>query len=428
MTDVPIFRAKPNELYRIHTSDRLTYRKCRRLFVFSANVDGALGMEPIAWNRHLWLGTGVHKALELWYRHVDFPRPVPATPEGYEDGFLGEAPTQFVDTPAARFKDWRDWWEALPHIKKMMLAWDEDTRAEYKNFCNLGHSMLTHYYDYANEADNDGRRGFDIVETEVKFSVPIRDERGEPVFVLRPCAWGSAVKSDDACPDHGVKRPHLINTPAVYEGRFDGIVRDRTGRYWVLEHKTFKVYDERKMFNDDQSGSYLWAAQRIYGYKFAGVLYNVLMKKIPLVPPKVYVGKKNEGLSRDVRNVLKSTTSKLYRRAIADNDYEESHYSDELSLLDEWGWTNFFKRTWTERNAHEIEEVGLRILYETLEMANPETKMYPNPDGMRCPWCPFRVPCLMVSSGDDWREVLDENYRRRESTDVDLLDTEYMPE
>lgn len=400
MSDKLVFPAKPNEAYRVHTSDRLTYRRCRRLFVFSANVLGAMGLEPLSWQKDLWLGTGVHKALELWYRNDTYPS----------------------FTPAEYFKAWRKEWESKPGVVTARSEWDEDTRAEYQHYCNLGNSMLTHYLRYANETDNHVDRGFDIVETEVKFSTPILDPNGDAVYVDWPCP------NKGMCQDHEEFRPHYIALPAVYEGRFDGIVRDRLGRYWILEHKTFKVYDERKMFNDDQSGSYLWAARRIYGYKFAGILYNVLLKKTPVIPPVVYKGTKKERLSTDVRGVLRMTTPYLYRQAIVDAGYDEADYAEQLEMLDDWGWSNFFKRTYIERNPNEINEVGLRIYYETMEMSNTNTMFYPNPDGMRCPWCSFRVPCMALSGGDDFAEILRENYRKRESTDVDIFETEFMPE
>jgi hypothetical protein len=375
-----------------------------------------MGLEPLSWQKDLWLGTGAHYALEHWYR---------SGKDYAENSPMSSAHV----TPAEWFKQWRDEWEAKPGVIEARSLWSEDDRAEYQHYCNLGNSFLTQYLRYAADVDKREDIGFDIVETEVKFSTPILNPQGSPVYVERLCA-GSRTQDNGPrmCPDHGVYGDHHILLPAVYEGRFDGIVRDRLGRYWILEHKTFKTYDERKMFNDDQSGSYLWAARRIYGYQFAGILYNVLLKKIPVIPPKVYVGTKKERLSTDMRGVLRMTTPYLYRQAIADNGYAESDYAEQLALLDEWGWSNFFKRTYVERNPNEITEVGLRIFYETIEMSSPDTMFYPNPDGMRCPWCSFRIPCMAMSSGDDWREILTENYKHRESTDVDIFDVEYMPE
>jgi hypothetical protein len=229
MSDKLVFPAKPNEAYRVHTSDRLTYRRCRRLFVFSANVMGAMGLEPLSWQKDLWLGTGVHKALELWYRNDTYP----------------------AFTAAEYFKAWRDEWESKPGVVTARSEWDEDTRAQYQHYCNLGNSMLTHYLRYADETDNH-------VDQAASTSWKPKSSSPRPSSIR----WDNRSTWTGRAPTRtcaGIMKSFAPTTracPPSTKVDSTGSCATDLGRYWILEHKTFKTYDERKMFNDDQSGSY----------------------------------------------------------------------------------------------------------------------------------------------------------------------------
>lgn len=364
--------------YRVHTHDRVGFRQCRRRWVFSSNMLGCMGLESKTWNKHFWLGTGFHLAMELYYR----------------DGAI----------PSEVFAKYADDWEAKN--AEMIDEWDADTKAVYLETRHLGYGICDHYVYFAEEQDpidflDMDNKGFEVIETEQEFSVPVRDEDGEILLVL--------VLDED-----GVWRWH----PVYYEGRFDGIIRDKFGLLWILEHKTAGQLNDLKLANDDQVGSYIWAARDIYGYDLAGSLYNVAMKKTPIIPPPL---SKKPALSQS-ENVLKGTTTRLYLAAIEDHGYNVEDYAESLATLKEYGWHYFFRRRWIKRSAAEISEIGLRIAWEVREMASPTMVPYPNPNGMVCPWCPFRAVCLQLSDGADWEDTLAQNFQKRTSTDVDFLE------
>lgn len=364
--------------YRVHTSDRSVYRQCRRKWAWCSNQTGCLGLEPKTWNQHFWLGTGFHQALEFHYAR-------------------GE-------TPSTVFSAYADEWEATH--KELTKNWDADEWDLYRSVRSLGYGICEHYLEFAQEQDSineldPSSHGFEIVTTEQKFSVPIRDEDGKQLLVL--------ILDDD-----GVWRYH----PANYEGRFDGIIRDKYGLLWIFEHKTAKSIYETKLTNDDQVGSYIWAARWIYGFDIVGALYNVALKKTPVVPPVL----KNGRFLSQSEVLLKGTTKRVYLDAIDKNGFDIADYEGTLAVLETYGWEYFFRRYWIKRSANEITEIGLRIAAEVREMTSPTMVAYPNPDALRCPFCSFRAPCLQLSDGADWKTTLKANYQKRVSTDVDVME------
>ena len=375
--------------YRVHTHDRIAFRQCRRRFIFGSNIEGAMGLETKKWKKALWMGTGIHKALEEYYRH------------GHD--------------PVEVFEQWRRDWEG--RHESVFSRFDEETRFDYADTVSLAKGMLRFYVEFASGNDD-----FEVVQTEVNFSVPIRDERGREILVQRPCR-------PDECTVEGNHDTHSALIPAVYEGRFDGIIRVDSGPYrgyWLLEHKSYAAWRADYLINDDQVGSYIWAAKRIYGdYDFRGVLYNVLFKRMPIKPIQVQDKRGGMRLSKDKKNCLKMTTLAAYEAAIEEYGYKREDYAEELEFLEEQGLSQFFRREWVKRTPTEIEEIGLRIYYETLDMASPNMIPYPNPDSFRCGWCPFLEPCIAMSAGEDYLIMLEENYQKREPTDVPEL--EFMP-
>jgi len=341
-----------------------------------------MGLEPKRRTSALWLGTGVHYALQHHY--------IP----GRSRGAL----------PQATFLKWADNWEA-EHADEVSDM-DEEERMSLKQDIATGYAILEHYYEYCHEWDD-----FEVLASEQPFLVPVRDPDGNQLHVR----WKYPL------PAGGWE---VVARPVFHGGRWDTVVKDRQGRVWIMDHKTAeKKPDERKLLNDDQISTYLWGA--LYGgyENVGGFIYNVLRKKTPMVPDAVYVGTKREGLTRAAKS-LGATTEKLYREAIKAKGYNIDDYADELGHLQRVGTSEFFERHLVERSRAEIKETGLRIYLECLDMFDPEVRIYPNPT-FACPWCPFLSPCLAMSDGADWRGILDANYRLRES--VEEGDTEWLP-
>lgn len=72
------------EFYEVHTSDRISYKRCRRKWAFSSPLRHHLTPSVDAENIHLWFGTGIHFALEDYKGFHRFETPMDAFLAYYE--------------------------------------------------------------------------------------------------------------------------------------------------------------------------------------------------------------------------------------------------------------------------------------------------------------------------------------------------------
>jgi hypothetical protein len=160
------------------------------------------------------------------------------------------------------------------------------------------------------------------------------------------------------------------STKYDYRFKADGLVVSG-GELWLLENKAWKTIDRpslKLLALDEQSSMYLWGVrQQIdrgeapravmdafeeYGYP-AGVVFNVLRKKIPTIPKQLKDGTTSRDKAID-------TTEEVYRQTLAQRGQDPADYAEILDLLREKGNT-FFYRTAIYRNASELAEIGHRI-------------------------------------------------------------------
>ena len=235
----------------------------------------------------------------------------------------------------------------------------------------LGIGMLQHYRKFARKNDSDYFEK--VIETEVNFEVPILDEEGN-------------------------------ETNGIYRGTYDGIVQDKDGFYWLLEHKTASRISTDHLPLDEQVVSYIWAAQQEYGIELEGVIYNILLKKTPTKPREL----KNGGLSK-AKNI--KTTYDAYVDAL--EEYYDAvpweEYEDILNYLQ--GRDNeFFWRKKLTKTQDEIKDIEHRIYQEFQDMTDPDLKIYPRPS-RDCIWkCDFREVCIAMNQGADYQYMLDTMY------------------
>lgn len=190
-----------------------------------------------------------------------------------------------------------------------------------------------------------------------------------------------------------------------YQYRFkpDGLVAFG-GELWVWEDKAWKVIDRaslKLLSIDEQCGMYLWGLRQLidrgeapqevmeafgeYGYP-VGVIYNVLRKKLPVVPALLKAG----GTSKDKAI---DTTEEVYRATLAERGQDPAEYAEALDLLREKGNT-FFVRQPVYRNISELAEIGERIYQATRLLAEGHT--FKSVD-RTCSQCQFFPLCLEYS-------------------------------
>jgi hypothetical protein len=109
-----------------------------------------------------------------------------------------------------------------------------------------------------------------------------------------------------------------------------------------------------------------------------------------------------------------STTAELLEKWIAGhmpgiplNEKQQAY----LNYLREIGDENFIIRKPVRRNRHQLRNAGYRLYLETLDMLDPNLRIYPNiSNSFKCLNCAFRAPCMAKEDGSDWEQLINDNY------------------
>lgn len=360
------------KVFRLSTTERQEFKECRRKWDFSSLSRQAI--EPKRPALALWFGTGIHYALEMFYSEIPI--------EGKE-----------VETPVSVLH-WRKWVEEqIETMEKELGGLESEQLQVLEEAKRLGEGILEGYERWASLADTTEEFGFkNLLCTEKEFAIIVPDEKGMPY------------RFTDA--NSQVWEIWLV-------GRLDMIVEDFDGGIWILDHKTSKDrLDKELLILDDQMTVYLWAIQQILGLPVKGCYYNVLRKKIPVVPKVLVNGK---ALSQD-KSI--DTTYDVYLQAILDNGFNEAEYDKILDFLASKK-TDFFERVKIRRNQHEIGMAGRLLLLEAIDMLNAPY-IYPNPT-WDCKWkCDYKDLCLAINRNDDVTYLREALFQPRKVSDLSV--------
>jgi len=210
-------------IYEIHISDMRAFKTCRQRWDFSSLLRRGYAHE--APQKHLWLGSTVHDALEMFYTKG----------EHYRD------PKILFDTYDSIVE------EDFDEFEKQSLT-DEQWK-DLDDFEELGRGMLEYYALWSAKYDN-----FEVIAPEVTLRVPI---------------------------------PFIPGKQVIYVGRADGLVK-MDEEYWLLEHKTAaRLPDMSTLFLDEQCVAYQWGCgidPRFADTRPVGTIYNFLVKKVAKQP------------------------------------------------------------------------------------------------------------------------------------------------
>jgi hypothetical protein len=362
--------------HTIRTSDRATFRQCPELWNMTSKI--RLNFEPLRPKAHFEVGTAWHAAMEALY-----------DPEHWHDH----------DTKLHRaWKAFRDTTNDQQRNQEELGFGGPDLDIEFKERLELGRGMLEYYVGWSRINDD-----FEPVTVEHEFEVPITKEvRGE-VWNL----WYG--DGDEGLHTYWTRAEGNV----VYQGRIDGLVRDFTGAYWILEHKTAQKSGPTKwLMMDDQAGSYAWALQKMLGIPIKGIIYTRAFKQFPQ-PPKLL--KSDGSVSCDKRQ---STTAALFVEAVeqahpfrpaAETITDDEKYFAYHQFLTSDAAPQFVERHWLIRNPNQIEDIGRRIAVEAQLMLD-DPAIYPNVSSINCNQCAFFGPCLTKQEGGDWMYQLKSEY------------------
>lgn len=343
----------------LRTSDRISFRSCRRQWGWGSHLRGNLGSKfP---SSPLWLGSGFHFAME------DF--------HGLN---LYETPARALDAYyyATRRKGGSD---------NLPATWREDLQ--------LGRDMLR-YYTEDWLATRDPLQTFvykDEPQVEVNFRLLV------PFDTDLMLEWGY--------------------DEVVYSGTLDRVITDEYGTLYIVEYKTAKQIFTKHFQTDPQVTAYCWAASVLYpGHAIGGVIYQQHRKSLPDEPRMLASGKLSTNKSQN-------TTHSRYRKAVNAIYGDPSKApADVVSCMSELArqenelYDDYVRRDYLFRNSHQIQAEGEKVLLECLDMLNPDLNLYPNPTRMNCAWCAFQGPCIGMDSGEDWEDELKAFTTYREAT------------
>ena len=343
-------------VFKLSTTERQEFKECRQKWNFASY--SRHGIEKALPSPALWFGTSIHDALEHLYN--------------------GE-----FDSAEKLVAHWKNW------VQEYLASQTEEDslvqQSKIDELLDLGPVMLEGYFTWSQFADHKEDTGFkNVLATEQEFMVPVKDDDGN-IFRFEDGAG--------------------VLWEAWLVGRWDMLVEDFNGDYWILDHKTSRdKVNAEKLIWDDQMTVYLWAAREIYHKPFKGCYYNVLRKKVPTVPQVLKSGKMSVAKMID-------TTYDVYLQALVDNGLNPDEYEEMLSYLLAKPNT-FFERLRVERQPYELDMAGKFLCREALDMLNAPN-IYPN-FTQDCSWkCDYIPLCLGICKGDDVQYLLESQYRKR---------------
>lgn len=327
----------------IRTSDRILRRRCKRKWNWGSHLKS--NREGSETRSPLWMGTALHYALEDYHGFNKYGHPTKAL--------------------AAFVQAWRNTLGlTLPD------EWKEDV--------DLCQGMLNYYANYwLKERDPLKTLWLDgVPQVEVRFriSLPLKGPNGEDV---------------------------------VYEGQLDRVIEDEHTRLWFQDYKSAKTFGRAHLDTDQQMSSYSWAGSVIFDRPVAGGIYQQHLKALPEPPRWLASGRYSTNKDQHTTHELYTEALlKLYgdvKKAPSDN----IRFLNELVEAEQEHSNRYVRRDFVERNEHQIQAEGAKILMEAAEMIDPNAALYPSPTS-DCSWdCDFLVPCLALDDGGDWEQEIE---------------------
>jgi len=320
---------------------------CRRYWYWS-NYLRNTGLESNAPAIPLWLGRGIHKGLEGYFR-------------GNRD--LLEGINSYVT-----------WYNNFcTKIQRDFAYIWVDLQKELKASYSLGWDMIENFSDF--ERTGNSKLVGKILEVEKRYKHPILDTNRSP-------------------------------TNVILSGKVD-LILEHEGAIYLVDHKSHtsaKKPDFSALSIDDQVTGYAYLYWRETGIIPTGIIYNVLMKATPRPPEVLQSGKLSKSKSQ-------FTTWYLYKDAIKTLGLKESDYLEILNYYALSGYDDYFVQEETFRNEEELLAYENRTYWRMKEMReileDPTRRTYSTPSTRGCSWCSFKEACKSQDDGGDPESLFD---------------------
>jgi hypothetical protein len=374
----------------VRSSERATRRRCKRAWDLASRQ----GWSPIVNAQALEFGTAIHCGFQeiydpaLWDEDTDSQKLLRAT-----DAFIASCDAQCEEYLRVTGQKARINWEG---------------RDDYLARKELGRRMLE-YYVYHVHADADVN--LRPVRVEIKFEVPILDERGKCLQCWNSPACGQI---------------HENPADVLHEGRVDALMEDtKKGGYWALDWKTVggdkavdgvekntgRFSDPALVWVHDQLCTYCWALRYVLKIDVRGFILAEIRKDWPKPPPAV-----QRPAGSFSRNKNLSTTLAVYKAHVIEHDhlgYAQGHYDEYLEYLASKNAPRFHERFVQPKTDAELKAVGENLVHEIRAMLRPDTEIYAEAGPFSCRWCAFKSPCEMMMRGMDYQYTLKSQFQQQ---------------
>ena len=354
----------------IRTSDRISFKTCRRRWNWTSHLREHLGPKQIG--DPLWLGSAMHFALEDFHGENKYG-----------------SPSRAIQAFAYAYRK--------KHPKRMPDEWRE--------LMTLGIAMMEYYPLWLtgrNPLDTYVYKGVPQVEVNVRIPIP----------------WDALEKQLGKVEKDKFKRIRDTYDEIVYSMQFDRVIQDDNKQLWLVEYKSAKQIQTSHYMVDPQVSAYVWGASLIYDKPVVGVIYQQHRKDLPK-PPRVL----QNGEVSTAQN--QRTTHRLYRKTLIEvygsvekAPKENIRHLNTLATQESEDWDEYIRRDRVYRNDKSAKSLASQILWEVGDMLDPRMPLYPNPTRMCANFCPFLGPCVSMDDGSDWEYDLKlETERRTEEYD-----------
>lgn len=404
--------------FTVRTSGRRVFRRCLRKWGFQSSMRMNLQRKGTEQNINFWFGSAIHFAMEDYFGYNRFGDPVKAFQAYYaafptEERPLGADEHYYLGMGMLNyFKEWYARHNADPQFQTVWLDENNNEVApgtegarplvEESFMLDLGIKVWVR---------EDTEEIINIKKVELHEESP-----GRYYFLETPDLTEGLVLEP--------KKVYVSEVPIYYHGTMDRIVKDKKGRWWIMDWKTAKSADTNKLETDDQISAYMWAGEQWLGHPIHGFVYVQLTKDLPKPPRRLA----NGNISVDKKQ---KTTYALAKAEII-KDYGEvrkapAKYIDFLNYLaslETPEGDRFIRWDFVLRNKAQKEATYRHILGEVSLMIDPDLYLFPNPT-RDCIWdCPFRDACLLMDQGKEeeamaWLEAEFEQRPREEDGNIE---------
>lgn len=394
-------------VHEIHTSERKSFRGCRRRWdwIFQQYYYPQMTAKPLEF------GVAFHNAMEVLYD--------PDTWKMDKKMVANAAIQVFVKTCDDQLAKYSENYDPSPEVLE-----------DYAERVELGKGMLNYYTkSVASRYDEH----WTPLKVEVEFIVPIQSpDTGEYLFCTCDRCWVVFCMHHDAreradnpewvsLNEQPGERERFQGLPVVLAGRIDLLAEDEHGDYWIVDWKTaarlargdVSGQDRDEFLDlDDQIGSYVMALRRKLGLNVRGFVYVEIKKAFPEEPKRNSTTRLGRAYSVAKNQNVDYET---YVDCVSKNDtaaYEAGLYDEFLDFLKEGG-VNFYGRYQIAKSDEELEEIERNLFVEASDMVDKNLRIYPNPGRFNCGFCAFRQPCLEQFRQGDYQYLLDTMFDKR---------------